>query len=266
MYHKIVTSMNKKYFDEGACYTLTSWDKKFPNKVEIHVYSEDLGNPRGFSTRVKFHNLHRECPEVLAFEKKHKNNEYYNGKKPSYNYRWDAIKFSNKIFPLFRFLKEHPNQKVYWIDCDVYCQTEFSVLELDRLMPNGKLVSYIGRFDTHSECGFVGYNTWQKETYDFVSLFESYYHANNLEKLEQTHDSYVFDIARKKFGKPTQFVDLNSTRTDDKNPVATSQIGQYLTHVKGDDKDRMIQKAMKRDRNQKAKLPTKTFISNIHRK
>ena len=41
MYHKIVTSMNKKYFDEGACYTLTSWDKRFPNKVEIHVYSED---------------------------------------------------------------------------------------------------------------------------------------------------------------------------------------------------------------------------------
>ena len=76
----------------------------------------------------------------------------------------------------------------------------------------------------------------------------------------------MFDIARKKFGQPTQFVDLNSTRTDDKNPVATSQIGQYLTHVKGDDKDRMIQKAMKRDRNQKAKLPTKTFISNIHRK
>jgi hypothetical protein len=270
MYHKIITSLNLNYFENGSSFNLTSWDKNFPDNVEIHVYSENLGTPKGFSNRIIFHNLYEQCPEVIDFEKQHKDNPHYSGnlpdKKETSRYKWNAIKFVHKVFPLIRFCKNNTNNKVYWIDADVYCQRELDLLTLDRWMPNDKIVSYLGRYDTHSECGFMGFNLHQKLALDFINLYESFWYNNKLDNLKETHDSFVFDVARKEFGNIGLFEDLNNNRQTDKSPLNNSKVGNHLTHAKGVDKDRLIQKAIKRDKNLRALEPTKEFRSDIHKK
>lgn len=253
MYHKIVTSLNLNYFENGCNFNLQSWDKNFPDKVEIHVYSENLGSPKGFSERVIFHNLYKECPEIIKFEKQHKNNPHYSGDKPdkkeTLRYRWNAIKFVHKVFPLFRFCHSNAGSKVYWIDADVYCQKAFELLTLDGWMPNDKAVSYLGRYDTHSECGFMGYNMPNQYAREFVNLYETYWYNDKLDSLQETHDSFVFDVARKEFKHIDLFEDLNNKRQTDKSPLNSSKLGEFLTHAKGNDKDRLIQKALKRNKN-----------------
>ena len=272
MYHKIITSLSHLYFENGSNFNLQSWDKRFPKDVEIHVFSESVTNPKGFSDRVIWHNLYKECPELVDFIRLYKNNPHYNGKKPDkngnvkYNYKYDAVKFGHKIFPLFRSLNSNVDIKAYWIDADVYCTADISLLTLDRWMPNDKIVSYLGRYDKHSECGFMGFNLHQKTTLDFVHHYEKYFYNNNLDKLKETHDSHVFDEARKTFGNIGLFEDLNNQRTDDKSPFSSSVLEGYLTHAKGNDKDRWIMKAVKRDKNLQAKQKTTTFRSDIHRK
>ena len=272
MYHKIITSLSHNYFTNGSNFNLQSWDQRFPKDVEIHVYSESISSPKGFSDRVIWHNLYKECPELVDFIKRYKDNPHYNGKKPDkkgnikYSYKWDAVKFGHKIFPLLRFLNSHTDIKAYWLDADVYCKADLPLLVLDKWMPSDKIVSYLGRYEKHSECGFIGFNLHQKTAQDFVRHYEKYFYNNNLDKLRETHDSFVFDEARKTFGNVGLFEDLNNRRTDDKSPFSSSQVRGHLIHAKGDDKDRWIQKAIKRDKNLQAKEKTKVFKSDIHRK
>lgn len=272
MYHKIITSLSHEYFEQGSSFNLQSWDKRFPDNVEIHVYSESVSSPKGFSDRVIWHNLYKECPELVDFIKRYKDNPHYNGQqidkqgKVKYNFKYNAVKFAHKIFPLFRFLNSHDNIKAYWIDADVYCKDDVPLIVLDKWMPDDKIVSYLGRYDKHSECGFMGYNLHQKTTKDFVRHYESYFYNNTLDKLKETHDSFVFDEARKTFKNIGLFNDLNNFRTDDKAPFNSSSLRGYLTHAKGDDKDRWILKAIKRDKNLQAKQKTTIFRSDIHNK
>lgn len=272
MYHKVVTSLSHEYFENGANFNLQSWDRRFPDNVEIHVYSESVTARKGYSDRVIWHNLYKECPELVDFIKRYKNNPHYNGYKPDkkgnikYSFKFNAVKFAHKIFPLFRFLNSNNNIKAYWMDADVYCKADLSLIVLDKWMPNDKIVSYLGRYDKHSECGFLGFNLHQKASKDFVLHYEKYFYNNNLDKLRETHDSYVFDEARKTFGNIGLFEDLNNRRTDDKSPFSSSVLDGYLTHAKGNDKDRLILKAIKRDKNLQAKQSTTTFRSDIHNK
>ena len=247
MQYHVITSLNKKYWDLGADINIQSWDKFFPSNVTIHVYSEDgqLGN---FSSRVHWHNLYETCPELLKFEKDHKDDPHYNGEKSvpdKQKYKWRAIKFAHKTFALFH-ARHNVSKWMIWLDADVTCFRSFNDIFLNQICPLSSGVTYLGRPSTHSECGFVGYNLDNRYVKEFLDHFENFYKGNNLSALEQTHDSYVFDFARRSFHKQDIFVNLNKDAKTNKHPFHESVLRTFLVHSKGHDKKRKQEKMLKR--------------------
>lgn len=249
MLYTVVTSINKDYWENHAVrLNLQSWDKFFPTNVKIHIYSEDM-QPADFnlSKRVIVHNLYKECPELVAFIEVHKDDPHYNGTKSTPGYKWNAIKFAHKTFPIFRQARDTKGVLI-WLDADVLAIQPLAHNQLRAIVPENYCVNYLGRPRTHSECGYVTYNLDHQLGLDFIKHFESYYYNNKLSTLLQTHDSYVFDRARESFGHKEIFNDMNKDTQTNKHPFDKTVLNQCFVHTKGDGKDRRIRKNAKRFR------------------
>jgi len=249
MKYTVVTSINRHYWEnEGVQLNLQSWDKFFPKSVEIHIYSEDLQPAEiKLSKRVIVHNLYRECSELTAFIEQHKDDPHYNGTKQHPEYKWNAIKFAHKTFPIFRQARQTQGTLI-WLDADVLAVQHLSPQQLDAICPPNYCVNYLGRPGTHSECGYVTYNLEHEEGLSFVKHFESYYYNSKLSTIEQTHDSFVFDQARISFGKEKIFNNMNYFSKTNKHPFDKTILNQFFIHTKGDGKNRRVIKNMKRFR------------------
>lgn len=244
--YTIVTSLNKKYWDLGAETNIKSWDKNFPKDVNIHIYTED-NIQADTSDRVIWHDLYSSCPTLPAYIEQHKDNPHYNGqkaKKPQHVFKWNAVKFAHKTFPLFAQAKKE-NRWLIWLDTDVLCVESFDHEFLKLTCPQWSAISYLGRPSSHSECGFVGYNMSDPLARDFMNRFETLYTDSHLDSVEQTHDSFVFDYVRKQF-EQKQFFNMNAHSTSDKHPFHSSVLRTKLVHNKGTNKTRKQQKFIKR--------------------
>ena len=250
MNYTVVTSLNNKYWTSGSDINIKSWDEKFPKNVIIRVYAEDhIPLKEQLSKRVIWHNLYKEVPELLQFVKDHQDDPHYNGKRgldipEKQRYKYDAVKFAHKTFALFD-ARKYTTDWLIWLDADVLCFKEFNETFLEKACPRHYAVSYLGRPSTHSECGFVGYNM-NNLGKDFLEHFSSYYKDSNLSKIAQTHDSFVFDVARAEFKNQNMFLDLNKGETTNKHPFHKSILREYLVHNKGHNKERKQLKMIKR--------------------
>lgn len=247
MKYTVLTSINRKYWeDEGVKINLQSWDKFFPKNIEIHVYSEDLQPVEiKLSNRVHVHNLYKECPELNAFMSQYKDDPHVNGDRDPNSYKWKGIKFAHKTFPIFRHARITDGVLV-WLDADVLAIQPMQPAHWNSLVPEGPCVNYLGRKGRHSECGFVSYNMRHPQGLDFIKHFESYYYNNKLATIDQTHDSYVFDCARKTFLNDHIFNNMNKAASNDKHPFDKTILRNFFVHTKGDNKDKRVMKNLKR--------------------
>lgn len=248
--YDVVTSLNNKYWTAGSDINIKSWDERFPKNVKIHIYAEDdIPNKGKFSDRVVWHNLYKEVPELLEFIHNHQNDPHYNGKRglpipDKQRYKYDGVKFAHKTFAIFD-AANYAIDYLIWVDADVLCFKPFDDEFLEKVCPNNYAVSYLGRPTTHSECGFVGYNMNYLGK-EFIEYFKSYYQDSKLSELAQTHDSFVFDVARSTFGENHSFFDLNAGEITNKHPFHKSALREHLVHNKGHNKERKQQKFIKR--------------------
>ena len=74
--------------------------------------------------------------------------------------------------------------------------TEKEVIE--KFLPNEYAISFIHRPTYYSECGFVGYNLKNLKLNYLLKNLEEYYSSISLLKENEWHDSYLFDVVRKK--------------------------------------------------------------------
>ena len=104
---------------------------------------------------------------------------------------------------------------------------------VDKFLPGEYAISFIDRPTYYSECGFVGYNLRQHETRLFVSRFEDIYTNLNLVKEDEWHDSYLFDVVRKKYLKNVPQFNLSPTIRRVGNPWPDTPMAEYMDHLKG---------------------------------
>ena len=145
-----------------------------------------------------------------------------------YNYRFDACKFAHKVFALYRAGRETAADTIIWLDADVVTKKPITEEFLSSVVPEHCLVSYLGRKDWHtSECGFVGYNSRR-----FLQAFRSMYMSRNIFKLDEWHDSFVFDHLRTHWKHGGYFHNI-SRGIPGKHVWPLSPLGEYLSHLKG---------------------------------
>jgi len=255
--YTIVTSLNKTYWDSTSEVNINSWINCLPTDVNIIVYSEDNINIEAANSRIQLKSLY-ESKSLVEFIKKHKDNPHYNGQQgskiedSSTSFKWKGIKFAHKTFAIFEEARLHDSGKLFWLDADVLIHDLINYEYLDKLLPDNKSISYLGRPTEYDECGLVGYNLNTIFAKEFLTKFENEY-KGGLEHLRETHDSWIFFQLRKSFQDQSPFHNLNPTAKTNKSPFNNSGISEKMVHTKGKDKERLQQKFLKRFARAKAR-------------
>ena len=238
----IVTSFNKKLYEYYAHRFLKSYNwpfdliiyhegwvpEDFPIRDNIfyrNIWEGKVGNKlRKFQSRMSELNV--------ASVEKDRPDKIIHGT----NYKKDAIRFSYKVFAKCDAMlaPRHPYDYVFWIDADVVFKKTINAKEVvDKFLPGEYAISFIDRPTYYSECGFVGYNLRNHETRLFVSKFEDIYTNLSLVKEDEWHDSYLFDVVRKKYLKNVPQFNLSPTIRRVGNPWPDTPMAEYMDHLKG---------------------------------
>ena len=61
------------------------------------------------------------------------------------------------------------------------------------------MMTYLGRGNHYSECGFLYFNLKHKDTIAYANRMKSLYDTDGIYNLKEQHDSYVWDYVRKEF-------------------------------------------------------------------
>ena len=176
----LITSFNENLFIQYGERMVKEFSEKSDGSVKLVVIYEAEVVPEIYLKNIEFikfnHSGHNEF--IRKFGHLHEArglriNYLPNGQTYlTNNFRFDAIRFSFKIFSLLHALELFkPVDYFAWIDADVRCLKKFSRNDLLQFFPyDNQLMSYLGRTKfpptgAFSECGFLGFNNLHPLTY-----------------------------------------------------------------------------------------------------
>jgi len=159
----------------------------------------------------------------------------------SRDFRFDAVRFSFKIFALLQAIDLFKPEKHFaWLDADVRCLRQFSASDLTRFFPeDSQLMSYLGRNNfppsgAYSECGFLGFNSRHPRLMDFLNRMATTYKNGEIFGHAQWHDSWIWDQTRFEFERTqVAFKNISGSAADMEHPFINSDLGIYFDHLKG---------------------------------
>lgn len=149
-------------------------------------------------------------------------------------FKWDAVRFSHKVYSIFHCAKHTNTDWLIWMDADTVCHSAISTDDLARLCPPDKDLCFLGRRGKFSECGLYAMNLHSPAVQLFLQKFQHMYdHAvEGIFDLAEWHDSFVFDAVRQKV-KLNELDWSSHLITGEGHPLINSDWGAYLDHLKG---------------------------------
>ena len=237
---------------------VASFDRHWPQDVPLYLYAEGFTAERP-SARIVVRDLLEDCPGLVAFKERHKNNALAHGaerrKRIDFRirwrkrkmrlrwadwgegFRWDAVRFSHKTYAIFDAAARCDADVLFWLDADTLFFNDMTQDVLEDLIPADCMLGYLRRQNI-SECGFVAYNLRHPQIREFLADFERMYGDDKLFKEREYHDSYLFDVVRKRYER-------RGCRTYDiaegigltaPHVLINSRLGRYMDHMKGERK------------------------------
>jgi len=245
MSHTIVTTFHAAGLQQYAQTMIDSFNQHWPRSLQLVVYTENC-QPRIPSDRIIVKDLHSCCPELVRFKNIHKHNPVANGTVmkdtnvpyKDNHFKWDAVRFSNKVFAVIHSIRSLTTDWVIWLDADTKTFADVPDNFLDEICDTAAMACYLGRREKyHSECGWVAYNRRHPDLANFVDRWEQLYQTGSLFDLREYHDSFVFDVLRKDFSTryKTKFHNISPDLPGKGpgHPFIASRLGLYMDHMKG---------------------------------
>ena len=94
------------------------------------------------------------------------------------------------------------------------------------------MMTYLGRGNHYSECGFLYFNLKHKDTIAYANRMKSLYDTDGIYNLKEQHDSYVWDYVRKEFeNRGTKNFNIGDGKPG--HVQARSILGVVYDHTKG---------------------------------
>lgn len=239
----VVTSFSPTGLHEYGYNFIESFDVFWPPEVSLIMYAEKpMPRPQ---SRVGRKMIVRRLDDVqgfIDFNARWKHDNAANGRAPhpswkqkyrddGYSFRTDAMKFCRKVFAVHHAAHEQAGGILTWIDADVKCLARTRPDFVPKLL-DGDDIAYLGRERTHSECGFLAFHL--PYAFPVIDAWEEFYRTDAVFKLDQWHDSHVFDIARD---------DHPEVRCNNLTPAGSghvwcqSPLVHALDHLKGERKE-----------------------------
>ena len=263
---KVITSYKPGSWEQYAKKGIESMAQQFPKEIDIVVYGEEP-KPQCDEERIQWVDLNSAEPELFKFKNKHKDDPVANGElqeieggvrrpaelqvkggkdKNKGSYLWAAVRFSNKVFCVVNGVRNSKDYDyVVWIDADTFTFRPVPMDFFEKLLPTSTMVTYLGRENPklndggkYPECGFVGYNLKHPEMQNFINDWEKLYVTDEVFKLLEWHDSYVFWHLTKKYRKESPYqIKVNDIGywkgVKGHHVFVNSELGEYMDHMKG---------------------------------
>jgi len=255
-----ITSINEKLYNSYGKRFIETWKIRAKSDIKLIICFEgEITDEVMLHTSEKIQIININSSRQVDFLKKFGKFQEAHGIKLyknladdktltyNYNYRFDAIRFSFKIFSFIKCLDmDLINSDFAWIDADVVCLKDFDSNSLKSIFPeSNQLASYLGRNkfpkpNPYSECGFIGYNINHKNCIDFIDEIYKTYENGDLFKLNEWHDCMVFDHTRAKFETlKIEFKNISAHIPEADHPFMQTELGTYFDHLKGPQRKKM---------------------------
>lgn len=256
----IVTTFHQPGLELYGQRFIDSFSKNVDKKIKLYVYAENCSPVNPDSNQIIILDAVSELPKLNKFKETWKNVPKANGECPwperrpkDYNkkFKWDAIRFSNKVYAVFDLCEKINHDWVVWMDADTYVHSNWSYNEFKNILPDDKWLTYVGRgkgSQTWPECGFYGMNLNNQTCQQFLQEFERVYEdaENGIFKMEEWHDSYVFGTILNKMKIEysnvfdySESMYLKEAKTGGGgHPLINTVLGKWIDHMKGGRKDK----------------------------
>ncbi len=248
MKYSVVTTFNAAGYEKYGQKMIQTFLQNWPSNVELLVYAEGCTVAEK-APNLKVFDLHQSSPNLVTFKNTWQSVPKANGdvsndpvrsrrKDSGKGFKWDAVRFSHKVYAIFAASRFCQSDWLIWMDADMVCHSPIGIDFLDHMCDNTRDVCYLGRINKYTECGLYAMNLNSNNTLEFLRIFQHYYDDadNGIFTLMEWHDSFVFDHVR-------TLLSLNGLNwsgnliTGEGHPLINTEWGAYLDHLKGDRKD-----------------------------
>lgn len=218
---KLVTAFSERGHREYAARMMASVEVCWPEEVRLVAYSEDMP---GFEPMPGWQ---------ADFARRYGADKAATGRQRngSYNFRYDAVKFSYKTAAIIDAYERQDFDILVWLDADTVTHRRLPLSFLEDLMPAEFNLAWLDRANLYPECGFVIYRRSQ-EIDGLIRLWKDWLISGELFKLREWHDSYVLQQAATVLGIRAHSLSGVAARGT-MHPFINSRLGEYMDHMKG---------------------------------
>ena len=213
----IITSFNKKLYEEYAYRFINTYNWPF----DLKIYTETLFD---IKKNYKVIQLNNDCKNFVEKNKDRKNKGYIH----------DGVRFCYKVYSVIQAGLNNDYDILIWVDAD---SVFYKPLTLDFIKTNlykeDKMMTYLGRGEQYSECGFLLWNLKHKDTQDYFKEMKNMYNNNLIYNEREQHDSYIWDLVRKKFERERNTMNIDIGDKIGGHVQARSILGSLYDHTKG---------------------------------
>ena len=231
----LCTTFSRSGFELYGRRFLESFIKFWPYEFELYVYLEDM-HFESPDPRIKIFDLHREIPELVEFKNINDKNIYRGFFYGKYDYRLDAIKFSNKSFVMWHTFKISIRRYLIWLDADVNTFLNIPSSFIAAIMRDKFYMAYLGRRCIHSETGFIVFDRSSEEAVQVISMLHELYVENKIFSLQEWTDSFAIDFCRNVVELRSEKKSNNLNLFHSMHPFINSAPGLFMDHMKGSER------------------------------
>ena len=255
----VVTTFHQPGLEVYGQRFIDSFAQRVDKNIKLIVYAEDCTPINPDPGQIVIQDARATLPKLNAFKETWKGVPKATGdisadpvrsrrKDSNKAFKWDAIRFANKVYAVFDACAKREGNWIVWMDADSYIHSDWSYAAFKALLPDNKYITYVGRgkgSQTWPECGFYGLNMNHPVCHSFLEEFERMY--DDAEKgmflLPEWHDSYIFGEVLKQFKQfnadhdySAQMYMREAASGGGGHPLINTELGKYLDHMKGERK------------------------------
>jgi hypothetical protein len=241
-----VTTFHKQGYELYGKKMIQSFLKNWPKEINLYVYHQDV-IPSERGENLILLDLESSCPDLVKFKNKWKDDPNARGnvsdssayirleKREKVGFKWDAIRFSHKVYAIFHCAKNCDADVLFWMDADTICHSPIPFDFIQSMSSSTVDLGFLGRENKYSECGLYSMNLKSNVVQDFLKKFQWVY--DNAEQgiftFSEWHDSFVFDRVREMIPSMREFNWSKGLIKGEGHPLINSSWGAYLDHLKG---------------------------------
>lgn len=247
----VVTTFHSNGYDQYAKRLIQTFLQNWPQDVTLMVYPEDHVIQESASNLI-VRDLHTSSPELVTFKQRWSRDPRARGmvalgppdrkgKQPGIGFRWDAIRFSHKVYAVCHAAKNTDADVMFWMDADMVCHSAIDIDFISKQIPDSMGLAFLGREKKFTECGLYAINLRDPVTQIWLQQFQLAYDSGRLMTMAEWNDCWVFDETRKEVQAAyPAWQQLNWSAgliRGEGHPLINTAWGAYLDHLKGRRKD-----------------------------